>query len=470
MKTRFLSILLAMTLLTSLTACSSVVTPDGATDDKPSVVDHTVSSVPPGNVSGESDKTLGLFNKNAILDETVLVDEGGIKITATGLAYTNYSAELAITIENNSGKDLSFVSGSLGYSCNSINGYMIDDGYLNCDVSNGKKSNEIISFSYDTLMLHGIDEIADMEIGFNIMDSDYNTIYSGPRALRTSAADIHDYGTDHYQQTITNPAAMNTYGYEIVHFGQEASYDQNGVKLLSSGVLQNKNGETSLLLELENTTDSMVYVSTSDIKLNGLVVNSSIWSSDAINPGKRRIVQVELSSVFKGTFWSAYGITEVGSISVSLEQHSEEGVIVAAKAPVDIVIPGVTITFDATGKEVYDRDGLRIAFKTVQEDASDLSADLYVLLVAENNSGKTLTIDEIYDSLSVNGFMTDYSFYNQELADGEFAALLIQLRESSLENNQITSASNIHQIEFGFEIKEGYTTLSEPIITLDFDR
>lgn len=30
-------------------------------------------------------------------------------------------------------------SGSLGYSCNSVNGYMVNDGYLNCDVANGKK-------------------------------------------------------------------------------------------------------------------------------------------------------------------------------------------------------------------------------------------------------------------------------------------------------------------------------------------
>ena len=53
-------------------------------------------------------------------------------------------------------------------------------------------------------------------------------------------------------------AAMNTFGYEMVCFGQDAIYDQNGVILRSSGILRNQDGKTALLLELENTTDSMV--------------------------------------------------------------------------------------------------------------------------------------------------------------------------------------------------------------------
>ena len=104
---------------------------------------------------------------DATLAETVMVDEGGVKITATCLTYTGYSVDLELTIENNSGKNLSFVSGSLGYSCNSVNGYMVNDGYLNCDVANGKKVNDTISFSCDALILYGIDEIANMEIGFS---------------------------------------------------------------------------------------------------------------------------------------------------------------------------------------------------------------------------------------------------------------------------------------------------------------
>ena len=454
MRTKFLSMLLAVTLLATLAACSDPATPNTPAEESPG---KNSSSDNSGDQLTQVDETLGLFNVDATLEETVMVDEGGVKITATGLTYTDYSVDLDLTIENNSGKTLSFVSGSLGYSCNSINGYMVNDGYLNCDVSDGKKANDSISFNYDTLMLYGIDEIADMEIGFSMTDEEYNTIYSGPRQLKTSAYDTHNYSADHYQETITSHAAMSTYGYEMTCFSNDALYDENGVKLLSSGIMKNGDGETVLLLELENTTDSMVYLSASDIGINGLVVNSSIWSNDAVNSGKRCIVEVLLSSVFDPAYWSVYGITDIGSVSLSLGQRNEDGLEIATEIPVEIVIPGVSAEFDTTGTEVYNDNGLRIVTKAVLADPSDHSANLYVLL-----------LDDVYDSLSVNGYMTEYSYYSQELEDGGAAALVIQLRESSLEENQISSPSDIQEIEIGFEIKEGYTAIDEPTITLFF--
>lgn len=467
MKRKFLSMLPVVALLVILAACNGSATPNAPAEESPGENSSSDNSNS-GDQPTQADETLGLFNVDATLEETVMVDEGGVKITATGLTYTDYSVDLDLTIENNSGKTLSFVSGSLGYSCNSINGYMVNGGYLNCDVSDGKKANDSISFNYDTLMLYGIDEIADMEIGFSMTDEEYNTIYSGPRQLKTSAYDTHDYSTDHYQETITSRAAMSTYGYEMTCFSNDALYDENGVKLLSSGIMKNGDGETALLLELENTTDSMVYLSASDIRINGLVVNSSIWSSDAVNPGKRCIVEVLLSSVFDPAYWSVYGITDIGSVSLSLGQRNEDGLEIAAEIPVEIVIPGVSAEFDTTGTEAYNDSGLRIITKGVLENSSDYSNDLYVLLLAENNSGKTLTIDDVYDSLSVNGYMTEYSYYSQELKDGGAAALVIQLRESSLEENQISSPSDVQEIEIGFEIKEGYTAIDEPTITLFF--
>ena len=75
----------------------------------------------------------------------------------------------------------------------------------------------------------------------------------------------------------------------------------------------------------------------------------------------------------------------------------------------------------------------------------------------------------MYDSLSVNGFMTDYSYYSKELADGECAVLEIKLWESSLEDNKIGSVSDVKEVEIGFEIKEGRNTIDEPVIKILFD-
>lgn len=462
MKTKFL-LLLAMVMLTALTACGT----PAASGDSTKIQSASDGALPDG-AQGDSEETLGLFHGKATLAETVMVDEGGVKITATGLTYTAHTVELELIIENHSGKDLSFVSGSLGYSCNSINGYMVKDGYLNCDVTNGKKANATIRFNCDTLMLYGINEIADLEIGFSMTDNEYNTVYSGPRQLKTSAFDTHDYSTDHYQQTITSQAAMKEYGYAMLQFTQEVRYDQNGVKLLSSGAMTNRDSGTVLLLELENTTDRMVYLSTSDIVLNGLLLHSSTWSSDAINPGKRGIVTVELSSVLDPAHWATYGIAEVCSVSLSLGQHNEEGLACAEETPVEIIVTEGNTAVDTSGTEVYNKNGLRIVTKAVSEDSADYSADLYVLLLAENNSGKTLTIDDAYGSLSVNGFMTDYSCDSQELESGRSAVLSIKLWETSLEKNKITLPADIQEIAVGLEIKEGYTVIDKPTLTLSF--
>lgn len=467
MKTKITIILMAATLLATLTGCGETAALARASSLTESAVSQSESAVA---ALAPPDKTLALFNKSATLSETVLVEENGVKITAIGLTYTAYSVDLELTIENNSGKDLTFISGSLGYSCNSINGIMVNEGYLNCDVASGKKANDVMSFDYDTLQFYGINEIADMEIAFDMTDDEYNSTYSGPCPLKTSAADTHDYSANLYQETITSVAAMNTFGYEMVCFGQDAIYDQNGVILRSSGILRNQDGKTALLLELENTTDSMVYMGTSNIKINDLVVSSSTWSRDAINPGKRRVVEVQLSSVFNSSCWSTYGITEVGSVALSLEQFSEEGVPLAAKTPVAVIVPGASVSVDAAGSEIYNGNGLRIVSKAVQEDPSDFSADLQLLLLAENTSGRTLTIADTYDSLSVNGVMTDYSFYSQELADGESTALVVRLWESSLEDNQITSSADVQEVEMGFEIREGYTIIDEPVVTIVFGK
>ena len=47
--------------------------------------------------------------------------------------------------------------------------------------------------------------------------------------------------------------------------------------------------------------------------------------------------------------------------------------------------------------------------------------------------------------------------------------MVIQLWESSLEENQIASVAEVQEIEMGFEIKEGYTTIDEPTVTMAFE-
>ena len=87
-------------------ACGNSTAPGGSGEDQPSTGNSTSENAPTDDTPGQSDEFLGLFNTNATLLKTVLMDESGVKITATGLPYTAYSVDLQLTIENNSGKAL----------------------------------------------------------------------------------------------------------------------------------------------------------------------------------------------------------------------------------------------------------------------------------------------------------------------------------------------------------------------------
>lgn len=107
---RVLAILISLSLIFTMTAC--------------------------GGSSGGGESSGGTQSSaksKATIEETVLVDEGGVKITATSFDPEEVlGPELKLHLENNSGKDLTIDS-----SLVEVNGYMIT-GLLGADVENGK--------------------------------------------------------------------------------------------------------------------------------------------------------------------------------------------------------------------------------------------------------------------------------------------------------------------------------------------
>ncbi len=441
----------------------------GSLDDlSPVPTEPTVKPDKDSNsASGNNVETSELFSDEASIKETVLVDEKDVKITATELVYGKYSPELKITIENNSDKNLSFSSATLSYNCNSINGYMVDTGYLNTDVAAGKKAKASIRFDSDEMALLGIQEIADIGIGFKVTDDNYDTyLQTGPLQIKTSIADTYDYSTDTYQWAISNNLFSESYD-SVRYYETGEFYSKNGIKLLSEAVLKDSDGKTFLLLEFENHTLGSIYVSLSNIIANGLVVCDSVWTGEFINVGCRRIMAVPISSMIDEPYWDVFGITEIGNIAFFVEIEDSERDRVIDQEEFCILISNEVASFDNSGTELYNKNGIRIIYKGLVPDAFEHSDDVHVLLLVESNYSEEINVRVKYDSVSVNGFMTRFICYNEDIAVGKNAILDVELQGSSLKESDVYSISDIADVEMAIEIRnKKYHIIGEPVLTI----
>lgn len=460
MKKRFTMLLAALVLL--LPACGqgaaegSAPLPSGA----PALPAQTDA---PSQPAGEP---APVFAPTATLEETVLVDEGDVKITATGLKYTAYEVKVSLTLENNTDKSLSFRSGTMGYSCNSVNGYMVGDGYLNADVAAGKKSNESVSFDIDELTLLGLTDIADIELGFDIADEQHEAyLQTGPRQLKTSAADSYDYGANTYRAAILNGGLAKALGFTVDGDSGELQFDGKGVRVISQTLITNSSGEQALFVEVENTTGDTVFTSVGDVAVNGLGIQSGTWSTDWVSPGKRRIVSMSLSTMLEDSQRAAFGLEQIGAVSYSFGFKDMDGD--ALVLPKTLTLSGPNGgSYDPSGEEVYQENGVRIVYKGLVPDDFEYSDDIHILLLVENGGDQPLSFDIDSNSVSVNGYMTSALCYSRTVAPGGSAVLDVELADYSLEENGIAGLEDIAEVELTFEIRDGnYKTVAEPTVT-----
>lgn len=188
-----------------------------------------------------------VFDFKPTIKEEIIYDDNGVKITAIELTYKNNDAYLKLKIDNNSEKNLSISSSTLGYSANAISGYMIDDGFLSEDIPAGASVEKEISFSTKELMVYGITQIANIDIGFTITDEEYNSIYTEPIRILTSVAEDYNYEKDTYQESIQNNPIIQQMGGAVIDFEVKEIYNDGNLDSTSSNKFS-KSTLTTLLV------------------------------------------------------------------------------------------------------------------------------------------------------------------------------------------------------------------------------
>lgn len=199
-------------------------------------------------------------NKIGQIEPKVIIDKKDIKITVKSLNYGEFDdVELKMLIENNSDKNIIVQHDALV-----INGIMID-ALFSENVAAGKKSNGVISIPLDDLRKANISKIKDIEIDLNILDKEYDTIFTEKNIkLQTN--------NTNYTQSYENNGKL--------------VFEQNNIKVKVLKV-DNKNSifGSDVYLYIENNTDKDVIIQADDVSVNGFMIDP-IFSSN-IKEGKK---------------------------------------------------------------------------------------------------------------------------------------------------------------------------------------
>lgn len=267
MMKRILIVIIAVLMMVSLVACGG--TSDGEIQKASNV--STGNTEVPENNNDSNSKTEQPVETEVTIEETVLVDEGGVKITAKSLSMDEiFGAELKLLFENNSGKDLTIQCRNA-----SVNGYMVET-MLSVDIVNGKNANDAITFMESDFDACGITDIADMEFAFHMFTtSDWETYLDTAQIqLKTSIAETYEYTFDD---------------------SGDVAYDANGIKVIIKGLADNDSiFGPGILVYIENNTDKVFTVQSRDVSINGFMVDT-VFSCDVMS-GKKAVDTVTFLS------------------------------------------------------------------------------------------------------------------------------------------------------------------------------
>ena len=471
---KLICVLLAIVMLLGLTACGKSKTETAEPEKADMTATETVDDVTDVTEemeetdvqdSTESSEELPEFDQSAIIETTVILDQDNIKVTATALEYDDYSANLKLSLENNSDKTLTFSTNTLGFSGNSINGFMIPDGYFNSEIAPGKKANETATFSYDYLQLFGINEIADIVLGIRVTDEDYNeTIYPDCQ-IKTSIADSYTYDNTSYQKTISSTAVQKVLGLTSTYFTTDVLYDADNIQIVSGTLISNEDDEQMLLLEAVNSGTEMKNIIVTGLSVNGLTVYDGNWSSTTISSGKCGVISINLNDVFNEQYWEVYGLTDISSIDVKV--GIQDGWDLKNEKTVHLTI-GEDAPLNLDGTELFSQDNIRIISKGILGHEDEYDSNLYLALLIENGTDEAFDASVQNDSLSVNDIMISEFGSGTNIPPHAYGVLIVELYGSDLEDSDITDVDQVQKVECVIEFGEGYDVTVEAPIVAEF--
>lgn len=289
-RTNLLALVLSITAITfTLFGCSS------DTGQKKSIAAPGSATETGGGAESSGTNGGGADQASAdeSINEQVLVDQDGIKITATEYVTDSIWGDgIKLLVENNSAKDY-----TIGCDELIVNDYMITD-LFSADVAAGKKSNEVMYLSSTELKAAGIDTVGQIEMYFHAYDSNWDNLFKNVYSkLETSE----------FANMDTTP---NDEGQEL--------YNANGVRIVGKTVDENSFWGTAILLYIENTSGQNVGINVDNMSINGYMMTPLF--STTVYDGKKSIDDITIMS----SDLEANGITSVDQVELKFHIYNAE--------------------------------------------------------------------------------------------------------------------------------------------------
>lgn len=285
---KFMSFLLSALLVLSLAACES--NGGARSTASESSAGSTASSEAESSAAATEEATATPEpSAQPTLEETVLLDEGGIKVTATGL--TDYglggAPDLELHVENNTDGDIMIQTSEYA----AVNGCMVR-GIASIQTSAGDSADDTVMFLDDEFEAAGIETVSDIKLAVRAIDADWNEICASDFVtVKTSA-----YGT------VETPAVDG-----------DVLYDKDGVKVILLGTEEEEDFDfyfpTYVKLYIENNSEQDITVKTLDFKANGEVTQCSLNAE--LFAGTRQFTELRLDA----DSCTQNGITELKDLS-----------------------------------------------------------------------------------------------------------------------------------------------------------
>ena len=233
---------------------------------------------------------------------------------------------------------------------------------------------------------------------------------------------------------------------------EQVLIDKNDVVITAKEYVDDSIWGQGIKLEIENKSSKDVIVGCDALIVNNYMI-TDLFSAD-VAAGKKSNETMYLSS----SELEASGIDTVGQIEVYFKLVDPS--TYASKVKFDCVtiktseFDKMDTKADDSGVELYNKNGVRIVGKAVDENSF---WGMGILLYCENKSGKNIGISA--EDVSVNGYMMDALFSTTVYKD-KMVVDDITLFESDLEENGIESIDNV-ELKFKIFNAETYSTIDE---------